>query len=134
MSDMAPLSTTYSVSIPALAVGVDGLYNVTTAAWAGTLVSATYAPNAAIAGANTNSRTLNLLNGGAAGNGTTNMASLPLVSGTNLTIDHETALVNNATAANLAVAAGDAIVFQSLHVGTGIADPGGRVTLVLSRG
>lgn len=133
MSAQAPLYANYEVSLDALAVAVDGLYPVAVAPWVGTIVSATYAPDAAITGANTNSRTLNVLNGGAAGSGTTNMAALPLVSGTNLTAEHPTALTLSGTAANLAVSAGDIVQFQSLHVGTGIADPGGTVFLTLSR-
>jgi len=89
--------------------------------------------NAAIVGADTNSRTLNVLNGGASGVGTTNMATLALVASVGLTAHVPGALVLSGTAANLVVAAGDIVEFQSVHAGTGIADPGGTVYLTLSR-
>lgn len=133
MSGLAPLQATFSVEFDALTIAADGLYAIGSAPWAGTLVSATYAPNAAITGANTNSRTFNVLNGGAAGSGTTNMAALAMVSAVNMTVDHPTALTQNATPANLVCAAGDQIIFQSLHVGTGIVDPGGEVVVTLTR-
>jgi hypothetical protein len=45
----------------------------------------------------------------------------------------ETAIPLSGTPANLVVAAGDELQWQSTHVGTGIADPGGRVEVTFNR-
>lgn len=112
---------------------VDPETPVCVAPWAGTVTEATYAADTAITGANTNSRTLSLINKGGAGSGTTAVATLALTSGVNCTAFDEKAITLSATAADLVVAAGDVLAWKSLAVGTGIADPGGTVKVVLSR-
>jgi hypothetical protein len=85
------------------------------------------------AGANTNSRTLNVINKGQAGAGSTSVASLALVSGTNLAAFAPSAVTLSGTANNLVVAVGDVLQIQSLAVGTGIADPGGEFEILIDR-
>lgn len=110
--------------VPALAAAAatttEELGNVSRA---GSLVKAVYIPVAAVTGQATNSRTLNVLNGGSTGAGVVNMASLALVAGTNLNANVENQLTLGTVVAN----PGDNIAWQSALVGTGLADPGGIV-------
>lgn len=118
---------------PALAAGAaSALYEVGNSSRAGAIVRAAYIPNAAVNGAATNSRTLNVLNGGAQGTGAVSAASLPLVAGTNLQANVENPITLSGTQANLNTAPGDAIQWQSALVGTGLADPGGIVVITLA--
>lgn len=133
MADKAPLTRKLTADTDALAVGVDSSYSVGPAPFAGTVASVTYTPPAAITGANTNSRTLTLVNKGQSGSGSTVIATLALTNGVNAAAFDETALTLSGTAANLEVAEGDVLAFVSTHVGTGIADPGGEVTVTVSR-
>ncbi|MHB9075795.1 MAG: hypothetical protein ACYC6G_20020 [Desulfobaccales bacterium] len=75
---------------------------------------------AAVTGADTNSVTLALRNLGAAGAGTTDVATLALANGTDLAADTPRALTLNTTAANLLVAAGDVLTFRQVKVGNGM--------------
>lgn len=99
----------------------------------GTVTGVTYVPSAAITGAATNNRTVALVNKGAAGSGSTSIASLTFASGTNASANVETAVTLSGTAANLNVAAGDVLQWQSTANGTGLADPGGLVRVTISR-
>lgn len=117
----------------AAAVAVDTQTVVCEAPYAGTVDRVGYIPVSLVTGANTNSRTLTVTNRGQAGSGSTNVATLALVSGVNAAADAEKAVTLNATPANLVVAAGDVISFESTHVGTGIADPGGEVLVEFTR-
>lgn len=133
MADKAPLTRKLTADTDALAVGADGSYSVGPCPFAGTVAAVTYTPSAAITGANTNSRTLTLVNKGQAGSGSTTVATLALTTGVNAAAFDETPLTLSGTAANLEVAEGDVLAFVSTHVGTGIADPGGEVTVTVSR-
>jgi len=86
-----------------------------------------YIPGAAQNGANTNTRTLNLYNRKGDGTGTTLVATLPLVLGTDLADNVSKTIPLSGTASNLVLAAGDVLEWESLHVLTGINDPGGLV-------
>jgi hypothetical protein len=97
----------------------------------GTIDSVTYIPAATITGANTHTRKLVLVNLGAAGSGTTVVASLQFNSGVNATADVEKAITLSVVAGATAVAAGDVLQAQSTHVGNGIADPGGLLVITL---
>lgn len=120
--------------VVAAAAGADTQTVVCEAPYAGTIDRVGYVPTAAVTGANTNTRTLTVTNRGGAGTGTTNVATLALVSAVNLTADKENAITLNATAANLVVAAGDVISFESVHAASGLADPGGTVVVEFVRG
>lgn len=100
---------------------------------AATVTAVGYVPDAALTGAATNSRTLNLYNRGTAGTGTTLVATLALVVGVDLVDNDRKAITLSATAANLQLAAGDVLEWESLAVGTGITDPGGRVIVEFQR-
>lgn len=95
----------------------------------GTVSSVTYTTVTAITGANTNTRSVSLVNKGQDGSGSTVIATLQFNSGVNTTAGNETAITLSGTAANLNVVAGDVLQWQSTAVGTGIADPGGLVVV-----
>jgi hypothetical protein len=103
------------------------------APFACTVTSVQYVPEAAITGADTNSRTVSLVNKGQAGSGTTTVASLALTNGVNASANDEKTITLSGTAANLVLAAGDTLQWRSIHVGTGITDPGGVVRVTISR-
>lgn len=118
---------------PVATVGNDLRTIVAEAPFAATVTAVSYTPVSTQAGANTNSRTLNLYNRGTDGTGVVLVATLALVSGVDLTDNDEKQLTLSATPANLVVAANDILEFESLHVGTGIADPGGLVAVEMTR-
>lgn len=100
----------------------------------GTVTAVRYYPDAAIVGADTNSLTLSLLNGGNDGTGTTSVATLALVAaaGTkNKLVDF--ALTLSGTAANLDIDDEDVLIWRSEKVGTGLLDPGGIVEVDIQR-
>lgn len=135
MTDLAP-STQYSSAAiqPVATVGNSLLTIAAVAQAAGTVTAVTYYPGSTRAGANTNSRTLNLYNrNNSTGAGTTLVATLALVSGVDLTDNVAKVIALSGTPANLVVAAGDVLEFESLAVGTGIADPGGVLVTQIAR-
>lgn len=99
----------------------------------GVVTAVRYVPNANYTGAATNYRSFQVRNKGAAGAGTTVVAQLDGVNGTNLTAFDEAAITLSGTAANLVVNDGDVLSSYSLHVGTGLADPGGKLIIEFGR-
>lgn len=132
MTDTSPL-VRLEATVPAVATGVDDTTMIGRAPFAGTVASVTFAPDADLTGANTNSRTLAVVNRGSAGSGTTSVASKAFTSGANATAGDETAITVSGTAGNLVVAEGDVLAWVSTHVGSGLADPGGLVTIAIQR-
>lgn len=105
--------------------GEDRLTMVGRVRYPGIINSVEFIPNWTLSGANTDSRTYTLYNRGSAGAGTTAIATLALTSGVNLTkFASKTITI---TAANATVAVGDVLEWESLHVGAGLPDPGGKV-------
>jgi hypothetical protein len=133
MTDTSPLSRAISEAVPATATGSDATIMIGRAPFDGTVSTVTYAPNSTLTGADTNSRTLSIVNRGQSGSGNTTVASKAFTSGVNATAGDETAITNSGTAANLVVAEGDILAFVSTHVGSGLADPGGLVTIAIQR-
>jgi len=133
MPDTAPLVRKLTADVPAAATGADGEHDVGQAPFAATVTAVTYLSDTTLTGANTNSRTVVLVNKGAAGSGTTVVATLAFVSGVNATADAPTAVTLSAVAGATTVASGDVLAWQSTHVGTGLADPGGVVTVEFTR-
>lgn len=117
---------------PVATAGNDLNTNIGLAPSAGSVTAVTYSTVTAITGANTNTRVVNLVNKGQAGAGTTVIATLQFNSGVNTTASDEKTITLSATAADLVVAAGDLLQWQSTHVGTGIADPGGLVAVTVN--
>lgn len=134
MADTAPYVRVIEADVPAVSTaGNDDDSVIAQAPFDCTVTAVQYVPEAAITGADTNSRTVSLVNKGAAGSGTTTVASLALTNGVNATANDEKAITLSGTAANLVLAAGDTLQWRSIHVGTGIADPGGLVRITVSR-
>ncbi len=98
----------------------------------GVVTSVTYAPVTAITGAATNTRSVSLVNKGQTGAGNTVIATIQYNSGVNAAASDENTVTLSGTPANLNVAAGDILQWQSTAVGTGIADPGGLVCVTIS--
>lgn len=126
MPDYSPTVETVqagdAVAATAAAADASGVY--ITAPYAGKVAGARIIAQAALTGADTQSRTVQLHNRGQAGAGTTLVASKAFTAGVNAAADDETALTLSATAADLVVAQGDVLEFTSLHIGgTGLAGP-----------
>lgn len=132
MAGEAPNRQERTGTADALAVAVDRDYTVE-APYDGVVSGVSYTPVATITGADTNSRTLSVINKGQSGAGTAVAASLALTAGVNAPAYDEKAVTLSGTPANLVVAAGDVLVFRSLHIGTGIADPGGQYTVTFDK-
>jgi len=134
MSSLHPRKEVLVVALAALAATVDASRSVAKAPFDGAISKVSYVPDAAITGANTDTRTLSVKNRGAAGAGTTVVASLALTNGVNATAFDEKAITLSGTAGNLVVAAGDVLSFESAHAGTGgLADPGGLIAIEFTR-
>lgn len=134
MPDTAPLVKKYRLNVSNVAAGSDLETDAVLVDMAGTVSAVTYIPNTTLTGANTESRTLVLVNKGQSGAGTTAVATKAFTSGVNAPADDGTSITLSGTAANLVVADGDVLVVQSNHVGsTGLADPGGMVVVEVTR-
>lgn len=132
-TSQAPLTPTEARTIPATAQGSDAEFVTFVAPVTGTITAVGYAPVAAINGADTNTRKLELFNRKADGSGVASVASVQFNAGVNASQYVQKALTLSGTAANLDVTAGDVLTFKSTHVGTGLADPGGMVAVTFSR-
>src|SRR6476646_594880 len=132
MTELAPLTSKLTDDIDATAKGSDATIPVGVAHFAGTVTSVSYIAVSKITGANTNSRTLKLINEGAKGEGTTVVAELALISGVNAGALVAMALTLG-EAKKLGVAEGDVLAWKSEHIGEGLADVGGEVRVSVSR-
>ena len=134
MSDQAPLQRVVEQDVPAVGTaGNDATQIIGQAPFDGTVTLVEFVPASAITGANTNTRVVAVVNKGAAGSGSTSVASLQFDSGVNASANNEKTVTLSGTPANLVVAQGDTLLWTSTHVGTGITDPGGIVRVTLSR-
>jgi hypothetical protein len=116
---------------PALALAVDGDQTIGEAE-NGTVTKIEYVPEAAITGANTETRTLRVVNKGQAGVGTTVVGTLAFTLAVNGVAFDAKAYTLSATPADREVADGDVLVAVSTHSGsTGLADPGGQVRVTI---
>jgi hypothetical protein len=131
-SGLHPRFETVSQVVPASATAAAADIILTIAPFAGALISAKYVPDTAITGANTDTRKVSVINR-AAGAGTTEMAALTFVSGTNGTAFAPSSLTLAATAADRNFTAGQVIAFRSAAVGNGLADPGGTIFIEIAR-
>jgi hypothetical protein len=134
MGDNAPLVRVLEVELPASTILATTIENVR-APFAGTVQAVRYLPLASVTGAaSPSSRTISLINKGQSGAGSTSVAALPLVSGTNLVAFDEATVPLSGTAANLVVAEGDVLAVQSAPVGgTGLVEGGGTAIIEIAR-
>jgi len=134
MADTAPYVRVLEGDVPAVSTaGNDDSIVFAQAPFDCTVTAVEYVPEAGITGAATNHRTVSLVNKGQDGSGSTAVASLTFDNGVNATAYNERAIILSGTAANLDLAAGDTLQWQSIHVATGITDPGGVVRVTVSR-
>jgi hypothetical protein len=134
MADTAPYVRVLEGDVPAVSTaGNDDDVVFAQVPFDATVTAVEYVPEAAITGAATNHRTVSLVNKGQAGSGTTTVATLTFDNGVNATAYNERAITLSGTAANLDLTAGDTLQWRSIHVGTGITDPGGVVRVTISR-
>lgn len=136
-ADVYGLPTSRRSSHPVAAVATVGNSLNTMLAVApfkGKVTAVKYVPQAVITGQNTNTRKLELYNRGQDGTGTTLVATLQFDSGVNAAAKTPKSITLSATAANLLVADGDVLEWQSTAVGTGIADPSGIAVVEFGRG
>jgi hypothetical protein len=93
------------------------------------VLAVSYTPKSVLTGAATNNTTVTVRNRGAAGAGTVQPAQLNFAAGTNAPAFVATALPLSATATDLNLNAGDVLTVEKLNVGTGLAMPGGTITV-----
>jgi len=128
-----PLKRTLVLLVLAAATDVDRSDILGEAPFDGTISAVGYIPNAAITGANTNTRKVAVTNRGLGGLGTTEVAGLQFNSGVNAVKWDKKAVTLSVTPADLEVAAGDVLTFDTTAPGTGIADPGGLLIVEITR-
>lgn len=129
----APFGTVLQTPVaPEATAGNSRNTNVFRAPTTGTVSSVTYSTVTAITGANTNTRSVSLVNMGQAGLGTAVVATLQFNSGVNTVASDEKTITLSSTPADLVVTAGDILQWRSTAVATGIADPGGLVCVTVS--
>lgn len=130
----APHQTVLQAALAAVPTAGNDLASVVgVVPYAGVVESVDYVPTDDITGAATNNRRLRLVNKGDDGTGTAVVAEIQFTSGTDAADFDATALTLSGTAANLVVAEGDVLAWESTSVGTGIADPGGRARVEIAR-
>lgn len=135
MADTAPLTRKLEATVPAVAAASDGDQTIGEVPFTGEVTGASYTPEANITGNTTETRTLTIVNKGTDGNGTTVIGTLAFTTGINGLDFDEKAFTLSATAADLDVSEGQILAFVSTHGGsTGLADPGGKVQVEISRG
>lgn len=126
----APMTVDRNYYAPAVATASSASNPCAEAPFDGTILSCQYTPQAAITGINTNTRQLRLINKGQAGAGTAVLALLQFNAGTNGVAFDEVDLTLQGTPT---VVQGDILAWESNAIGTGLADPGGRVQITFSR-
>lgn len=134
MTETSPYVHVIERSVPAVGATADAEVNLGVAPFAGTVSAVKYVPDTVLTGANTETRTGVLKNKGAAGSGTTTVASKAFTSGVNAPADVATTITLSAVDGATTVAAGDVLAWQSNHSGsTGLADPGGLLHVEITR-
>jgi hypothetical protein len=120
---------TFAKTVPAALVGADHNTDIGVAPFDGVVTSVNYKPTTTITGAATNSRTVKLVN---TSNGNAVVATYAFTAGNNATGGAQKAITLSSTPADRQVSEGDVLEWQSVHVGSGLADPGGTVTVQLT--
>lgn len=118
--------------LPASAQAVDAVVTLGEAPDKDKVTGVEYVPAGDITGADTDTRTITVVNKGQDGTGTTVVATLALANGVDAAGYDATAFTLSGTAANKKVDAGDVLAAESTHAGAGLADPGGQVRVTLA--
>jgi len=120
-----PATVTMRIPVAAVTIAADLTSPIGVVPCDGTVVAVRYIPTTVLTGTDTNSRTINVYNRLATGAGTTLVATKAFVSGVNIAASAPGEITKSATAANLKVIAGQVLDWESLHILTGLVDPGG---------
>lgn len=128
----SPFRKSFSAPVPNVAAGSSDASTIGRAPYDGTVSAVSFVADALLTGANTNTRKLSLVNKKQDGGGTVVVATLQFNNGVNATAFAAKTITLTATAADLVVANGDVLVWQSDSVGTGIADPGGLAVVTFT--
>lgn len=132
MGNKAPIVAKLQMTVPGQGTaGTDDAWNIGRAPFPCTVTAVTYVPEATITGHATNNRTFSLINKAQDGSGTTSVAAK--TSTADLTGDDENTITLSGTAANLILAEGDILEWDSNANASGVADPGGLVVVTISR-
>lgn len=127
----SPVDDELFAQSPALGTDVEGTTVVGRVPQAGVVTAVTFVAAAAITGAATNHRKVELVNKGQSGAGTDVIAELAFDNGVNATaFDEKTIVIDTAKDD---VAAGDILAWASTAPGSGLADPGGGVRIKVTR-
>lgn len=118
-----PLTRRYKATVPSVVTTASALSLIDSVFEAETVSSVIYIPMTAVTGAAAG-RTFNLYNRSAVG-GTTVVASLTLVSGTDLSDNVPKTITLSTTSANLLLTANSVLEWESVATGSGVVDPGG---------
>ena len=130
----APVSRTVDVPVPVMATAAtDETSFVARAPFDGAVTAVRFTADAAITGVNTNTRAFSLINKGQAGAGTTVMATLAMNAGVNAVAGDELTIPLSGVAGAVDTVAGDILAWFSDASGTGIADPGGLLSIDFGR-
>jgi len=133
MSDKAPLQQILEGQSNGVTIAADDSFIIGEVKEAGVVTGASFTPEAASTGDNTNFRTFTVVNKGQSGSGTAVVGTIALLTGNNLVAFDEKAFVLSVTPADLVVAAGDILALASIHTASGLVDPGGKVKVEISR-
>lgn len=126
-----PLTRRYKASVASVVTTASALSLVDSVYEAETVSSVIYIPAAAVTGAAAG-RVFTLYNRSAAG-ATTPIASLTLVSGTDLSDNVPKTITLSTTSANLLLTAANVLEWESVASGSGVVDPGGIVQVATVR-
>jgi hypothetical protein len=124
---------TFEIQVPAVATNVDDAIPVLIVPFDGLVDSVEFVPKTLLTGADTNTRKHEVINKGQSGAGTAVVAALQYNNGVNAAAFDAKTITRDATLANYSVIAGDVLAWVSTSPGTGIADPGGMIRIVISR-
>lgn len=128
----APLTRVVSVDTPAAATTITQTLVAGRVPFAGTVTEVIFIPHDAFAAISTHTRSYTLRNRGQTGAATVAVAALTLNS-VAMSANVPVSLTLSATTANLVVASGDVLDWDSAAVSSGAADPGGMVMIKFSR-
>lgn len=129
----APLVRRLQATLPAQTATTAADLTIGEAPFAGTLTAASFTPEAAITGATATARTFTIINKGAAGLGTTVMATLAFITSNNGVAFDEKAFTLSVVAGATTVVEGDILVCAEADISTGTASPGGLIALEITR-
>jgi hypothetical protein len=135
MTNEAPRTTTLQVNLPASTILATTTIDLGEVVEDGVVASAEYIPTANITGAaSPASRDISIINKGQDGNGTTVVAVIHFLSGTNGLDFDALPFTLSVVAGATTVAEGDVLAITSAPVGgTGLVDPGGEVKVEINR-